>query len=151
MFSINSWPKFLNSLAIITIAAQFSYACTCALPTGSMKKQLAEAKHEAEAIFSGRVIEVLRIDGGLRQRVRIAVEQVWKGKAEPEVIIYTGGGGGDCGYRFESGMSNLVYCDATKEGELWTNICTRTQALKSAARDLRYLGRATKVMAKKAA
>jgi hypothetical protein len=147
----NHWPKFLSALAIIIVFLQHTYACTCAYPAGSIKKQVDEAKREAEAIFSGRVIEVLRVDGGLRMRVRIAVDRVWKGKVEPEVVIYTAGSSASCGYSFNRETRYLLYCDGNQEGELWTNICNRTQPLKSATRDLDYLGRAIKAAARKAA
>ena len=130
---------FLSALLTITLALQYADACTCAYPSGSIKQQVKEAKSKAEAIFSGKVIEILRIDGGLRVRVRIAVARVWKGKLAPEVIIYTGGSSGDCGYSFNRGMSYFLYCDEGQEGELWASVCTRTRPLKYATRDLRYL------------
>jgi hypothetical protein len=41
------------------------------------------------------------------------------------IEIYTGNGGGDCGYRFEIGTSYLVYADLAGD-KLYTSICSHT-------------------------
>lgn len=74
-------------------------------------------------------------------KFEIKVERIFKGKITSDtLVIYTGNGGGDCGYRFEIGgkyivygmketyfgLANNDYCYPKGENFLWTNICMRT-------------------------
>jgi hypothetical protein len=56
------------------------------------------------------------------------------------VIVVTGRGGGDCGYRFEVGARYLVFAYGD-DAKLETNICQRTKELAQAAEDLKLLGK----------
>ena len=73
-------------------------------------------------------------------KYEIKVERVYKGKTVCDTLdIFTGNGGGDCGYRFEIGEKYIVYgnkvtyfgfsnndYDYPKDKNcMWTNICTR--------------------------
>lgn len=72
-------------------------------------------------------------------RVTFEVAQVWKGNITQQQTIFTGTGGGDCGYGFDQGQEYIVY--AYEAGEkLATGICGRTQALGLAQADLAALG-----------
>jgi hypothetical protein len=84
-------------------------------------------------------MQILQESGSYGVLVRFRVESVWKGKAFQEVTIFTGQGGGDCGYRFEVGESYLVYAYGSNEN-LSTNICQRT-APRSADGDMKLLGK----------
>ena len=70
---------------------------------------------KATAVFSGKVIEIkkakLNIGNGmfLQKRVKFDVAKSWKGVEKKTVLLFTGRGGGDCGYGFEKGESYLVY------------------------------------------
>lgn len=71
----------------------------------------------------------------------LLVNSGFKGEFKSDTLeIYTGLGGGDCGFRFEIGRIYLVYADQnpyillsddwsypTGKDIYWTNICTRTQ------------------------
>ncbi|MFO7867912.1 MAG: hypothetical protein R6U95_01270 [Bacteroidales bacterium] len=74
-------------------------------------------------------------------KYKIQIEKVYKGKTVKDTMeIYTGNGGGDCGYRFKVGEKYIVYgvkenyfgmlnndYDYSKGEEcIWTNICMRT-------------------------
>lgn len=43
------------------------------------------------------------------RRVQLKVEEPFKGVAARNVVLYTGWGGGDCGYMFGRGARYLVY------------------------------------------
>lgn len=92
------------------------------------------------AVFAGTVTGVELDSGDMKVTVRFAVDHVWKGQLSSEVVITTGAGGGDCGYRFEPGSRYVVYCYGAAIDRLSTNICTRTSAERNADDDLRYLG-----------
>jgi hypothetical protein len=77
----------------------------------------------ADAVFLGRVIGQSEIEGG--RAFLFEVQSSWQGVDQPEVTIYTGTGGGDCGYDFEEGERYLVYAGKAPNG-YGTNICTRT-------------------------
>jgi hypothetical protein len=73
------------------------------------------------------------------------VEESFRGAGTPggEMTVYTGSGGGDCGYPFLSGESYLVYAEPLKQdGLLHTGICSATApaaAEAGAVRELRAL------------
>src|ERR1041385_6732700 len=68
-----------------------------------------EARKQAEAVFVGTVVESHRerTPGGYEWRVRLSVEQSWKGADEDDVIVYVTGD--DCAVTFEAGKRYLVY------------------------------------------
>lgn len=86
-------------------------------------------------------------------RVDLDVERVWKGRRRPELRLYTGNGGGDCGFGFgfEPGESYFVYTEVLpreKKRRLRepgtvhsTDICMPTVEAKGAPRLRRQLDR----------
>jgi hypothetical protein len=56
-----------------------------------------------------------------------------------EVEVRTGSGGGDCGFRFETGKAYFIYAYRAPDAKLATSICSRTAAIEKAAEDLEYL------------
>jgi hypothetical protein len=72
--------------------------------------------------------------------VKFRVEKYWKGVLTTEMIVVTGRGGGDCGYRFEVGARYLIFAYGG-DTKLETNICQRTKGLEEATEDLKLLGK----------
>lgn len=116
-------------------------ACTCDLPLVNLtlKQQVMKAQKQSQAVFVGKVVQVVQNPEAYGVSVNFLVERVWKGKLSREVTILTGQGGGDCGYRFEVGESYLVYASGSNES-LSTNICHRT-APRSEDGDMKILGK----------
>ena len=160
----NLLTRLLIGLALLVVPFALPTpvsACSCMLP-GSP----AEAFRDFEAVFSGEVTSVVarhspvialldRILLRLNLRpssyfsnpywgneVTFTVHQAWKGVSATEVTIYTGSGGGDCGYLFIPGKEYLVYAyewrDQTTIG-LGASICSRTAEVVHATEDLTYL------------
>ena len=73
-------------------------------------------------------------------KVTFKVENSWKGTLPTEVILFTGRGGGDCGYRFLVGQDYLVYAYGKDLDHLSTNICQRTAPFSPNSDDLKILG-----------
>jgi hypothetical protein len=117
-------------------------ACTCDLPSpGKTAKQLVfEARKQATAVFAGEVVEVIADPQMGYLKVKLRVEKLWKGVLTNEVIVVTGRGGGDCGYRLEVGARYLMFAYGD-EVKLETNICQRTKGLAHAVEDLKLLGK----------
>lgn len=140
--------KFIKQISLcvigvwVLIASTGAFACTCDLPSPgkTLKQQVSEARKKSKAVFSGEVVEVIEDPQMAYVKVKFRVEKSWKSVLTNEVIVITGRGGGDCGYRFEVGARYLVfaYGDGTK---LETNICQRTKGLADAAEDLKLLGK----------
>jgi hypothetical protein len=66
--------------------------------------------------------------------------ELFRGAASGEVEVWTGLGGGDCGYVFTVGATYLVYADRGGPNQVMTTgICSRTQPLSGATEDLQYL------------
>jgi hypothetical protein len=117
-----------------------SNACSCAeLPTA------AEEIERSDAIFSGKVMEIKekKVKGYFTKKVLFGVTNTWKGMDESQVIITTGEGGGDCGFRFIEGQEYLVYAkqsDMYGAKSLTTIMCDRTNVLRVLQDDLEVLG-----------
>lgn len=130
---------------IVSIMASFNsstvHACSCAQPL-----TVEEELNRSEAIFAGRVLEVREHNSnGYRTKSALFdVSQIWKGGPESQIIIYTGSGGGDCGYHFEKGKEYLVYAKQStmygNKDQLVTIMCDRTNILAQAQDDLTILG-----------
>jgi hypothetical protein len=101
------------------------------------KQPACEAAWDPGAVFAGKV---LTIERNANQRVRFQILEPFRGATTSEIDVYTGGGGGDCGYSFIVGRSYLVYAyQGPGAPRLTTGICSRTRMLSQASEDLAYL------------
>lgn len=159
---------FRSVVCIVILINLFSipttvYACSCIVPGPP-----SEAFSQYDAIFIGKVIgttyltnTILRLsDFGLYKiglissiydrnvkryhgyDVTFEVSKSWKLVKNTLVKVFTGYGGGDCGYSFITGNEYLVYASYAY-GEpgnyLVTSICGRNAELSDAEEDLAYL------------
>ncbi|HZB45241.1 MAG TPA: hypothetical protein VE360_08360, partial [Pyrinomonadaceae bacterium] len=145
MFKLSVLPVF-----VLLLPATSAHACSCM--GGSPPCQ---EFGRAAAVFVGTVTGVTerpRVsvaearkaadegDEWAARGFRFAVTQSFLGVAGAEVEVWTGWGGGDCGYDFEQGASYLVYAYRLgKSGRLGTGICSRTRPVAGAAEDLEFL------------
>ena len=134
----------LGVLITSSLASSTVSACSCG-SSGSP----CESFGSASAVFVGTPVSVREKprptekdatkDNWNRIVVKFSVEQSYLGVSGTEIEIFTGSGGGDCGYRFQIGQRYLVY--ATQyENKLVTSICFRTRPFDSATEDLAFLG-----------
>lgn len=121
------------------------YACSCAEPL-----PVQTAANGAEAVFAGRAVdtkEIKNLSGYVSKAVLFEVSRAWKGGNESQIVIYTGTGGGNCGYHFEPGKQYLVYAYNSSmygtQEQLTTTICNRTTEIAYAQGDLDALGEGT--------
>jgi len=119
-----------------------AFACSCA-PSPSV----AASVSSAVAVFSGKVMKVDAPQGQVVSSadpvtVTFAVQKVWKGAAEPQLVVITALDSASCGYNFELGQEYLVYADRNEGpgAALSVNLCSRTTILPQAQSDLAALG-----------
>jgi hypothetical protein len=75
-----------------------------------------------------------------RQRIyTLATSRRWKGEHRDTLEIWTGRGGGDCGFPFDVGSPYLVLTEEF-EGHSRVSICSGTKRLEEAAAELGLLG-----------
>jgi hypothetical protein len=136
-------------VALMLLIPSVGRACTCELPFSNktLKQQVLEARTKSEAVFSGKVVEIIENPQVFHVIVKFKVQGSWKQINTDEVRVFTGRGNGDCGYRFEVGESYLVYSYKYNESDLGTNICQRTMKLANAAEDLKVLGKGRQIAA----
>lgn len=133
-------------------------ACTC-----GGEQTLAEAFKRSDAVFAGvaepftepyRAAEdspphfpphdPRNLD--YRKRLRFRVLSWWKSpRPAPYVEIWTGLGGGDCGYEVETGKSYLVFVRSAPGNRLTTSYCSGNVPLVCASNALEQLGEPMKV------
>ncbi|WP_153801166.1 hypothetical protein [Foetidibacter luteolus] len=144
--------KFLIIFFLVAVHHDL-FACKC-LPPKSVKEEM----NNSDAVLVGRVLkkEVVRINDSAKlmgndstghpvfeeyviMRYEIAVEKMYKGRAtKSTVFVYTGSGGGDCGFHFELGGRYIIYANTafyslgfkfpSGENIFYTSTCTRTAA-----------------------
>jgi hypothetical protein len=130
------------SLAIVFVSNS-ARACTCELPPldKSTRQQVIEARQKAKAVFVGKVLAIDAPSEVFYKRITFELESAWKGVHSTRLVIFTGRGGGDCGYGFEVGETYLVFAYQFNKSHLGTNICQRTGVFSSASNDLKHLGK----------
>ena len=118
------------------------YACSC-LPFGdeSVAQQVSRAKKDSQAVFSGKVLKVVRNPEKHQITVVIKAEKSWKGTVPKKITITTASDSALCGYNFEVRQSYLIYAQGADAKNLQTNLCTRTARIADAKADLKALGR----------
>ncbi|HXQ69139.1 MAG TPA: carboxypeptidase regulatory-like domain-containing protein [Pyrinomonadaceae bacterium] len=136
----------LGVVIVVLLASPTANACSCG---GSGPP--CESFGRASAVFAGTVIgerlnerpkgERPKIDeiDWVPRAVKFSVEQAYSGVTTTEVEVFTGRGGGDCGYGFKVGQRYLVYAYRYQD-KLSTSICSRTQLFSQATEDLAFLG-----------
>lgn len=147
----------MNKLAVMIILQLIFFtgeliACSC-MGSESVK----EAFKRSQVVFYGTVVscepfELKRqplgegfIEIYNHYEVAFEVTEWFKGTPTEIQLIYTGTGGGDCGFNFQTGQQYIVY--ASQEGvymelgqsKMETNICDRTNHLKESQEDLALL------------
>lgn len=124
-------------------------ACLCAA-----EYTREQAFTDAEAVFVGRVLSIEEhsntlkrlFGGGPAPSYRVVtfhVTERWKGAEENLITIATGMGGGDCGFHFAEGERYMVYAQQAGDfygEELATSICSHTEVLRHAWKDIAALG-----------
>jgi LPXTG-motif cell wall-anchored protein len=108
------------------------YACSCIQPGPP-----AEALTNASAVFSGQVQTISAVGNSLQ--VTFTVKSVWKGTEQATIVVNTPTSSASCGVEFVQGQEYLVYADEA-EGQLQTNLCSRTAQLAAAGEDIAALG-----------
>jgi hypothetical protein len=133
--------KVVVTLAALAIACVVNpacvFACSC-LPPGPP----ADALASATSVFSGRVAALSgAVDAGGSDPVQVtfAISKVWKGTDQPTIEVLTPASSASCGFEFVQGEEYLVYASES-EGQLQTNLCSRTALLAMADDDLAVLG-----------
>jgi len=114
-------------------------ACSCVPPS-----PVNDSLQQADAVFLGRVTDIdrplLKQNSLESVRVRFAPDEYWKlASPQARIDVYTGQGGGDCGFTFTPDETYLVYANESA-GRLTTSICSRTALAATAQTDLDTLG-----------
>jgi hypothetical protein len=135
---------FLAALSLIVLTPSLVEACSCL----SSNATCDQTWKSGEVIFLGKVTAKTPVDPPAREKrpvwprlgFRFSVTESFRGPAIPgkDIVVYTGTGGGDCGYPFKVGTSYLVYALASKE-QLTTGICSPTNPEVMAAAVVRQL------------
>lgn len=142
--SQKKYMKTTIQLLIIIISLTYStnvLACRC-LVAENAKDEL----KNVDIALVGTIIsrEEIRVDdtlgvnqivSRLEMKFQLIVENTFKGTFSNDTVsIFTGMGGGDCGYNFVVGERYIVYADyqnaedsTAEKASLTTSICTRTQ------------------------
>ncbi|MBN7813715.1 hypothetical protein J0A68_22365, partial [Algoriphagus sp. H41] len=157
LFVTSNMRNSIFIFLILILTTLNSFACSC-VGTETIK----QAFKRSEIVFVGTVVSSQPYEqkqeplgGGFidiyyHNEVTFEVTGWFKGKSTTSQIIYTGVGGGDCGFHFEVGEQYIVY--ATKDGvymelgnsKMQTNICDRTNKLSELTEDLTELGKLQK-------
>jgi hypothetical protein len=127
---------------LLLFATRAALACSC---VGSPTVQ--EELTRADTVFAGvvesiEVMEGMTRFGSSQRKVTFRVMQWWKTSSPvaERVQVWTGMGGGDCGYPVEEGQSYVVFAGRVAHDRLFFGICSRNASLVCASETLRELG-----------
>lgn len=135
----------LPGIVIVVLLSNLTVnACSCA-----GNRPPCESYGTAAAVFAGTVIAERVNEQPKRPKpdevdwvpraVKFSVEQAFSGVTTTEIEVFTGLGGGDCGFGFKVGQRYLVYAHQY-QNKLTTSICSRTRLFSQATEDLAFLG-----------
>lgn len=155
---IGRWLLVMGLVLPWVLVPKQAYACSCvelSSPEVGFNQSAAVFEGTVTAVsrpsqlqyFVDELISYVPFVGGhnfydwYNTAVTIDVHQAWKGVDVDQVTLFTGRGGGDCGYGFTVGGNYLVYAyeHYESEGRLVTDICSNTKPAGSAADDLVFL------------
>jgi hypothetical protein len=132
-------------MTLFTLTGRSVYACSCGDVKGPIVFKGSAVPPDAEAIkkwrleqtefafFVGSVVKIEKVkmksagsDDRLgMKKVTVRVEKYWLGVKTPELIIYTGIGGGDCGVPYVKGKQYFFGASrGHASGLLETGICS---------------------------
>ncbi len=109
-------------------------ACSCIEPPAP-----AIAYSQYDAVFLAEAVTFKRAADKNRRVAGMLVYEVWKGEVWREQPVYTALHSAACGFDFQIDEMYVVYASRDENGDLRTNICTRTALQSNAPEDLRYL------------
>jgi hypothetical protein len=147
--------NLLNIFFFLIILTAFdSHACSC-----FGKETIKQAYRTSDVVVSGEVVSIRKYNviqevfngdtiEWYRKEVTIKVANNFKNGNSEHIVVYTGLGGGDCGFNFEIGKSYLLYANkGTEDGveRLRTNICTRTSEISTGTEELEKLKKLAKL------
>lgn len=122
--------RVLVLVIVIAACSVKSFACFC-----GGGGPICNSYWTTDAVFVGRVldiqakiVEIITVPGKSMQvpeayLVTFAISEVFRGVTGKQVIVQTGTGGGDCGYKFQKGKNYVVFARGTP---LSTSICSNT-------------------------
>ena len=113
--------------------------CTCAVPKAPAEA-VAGATVVVEAIAGRQRPYGLRNQAGVSTVTRVIVERVWKAEIPDTLYVFSGSGGGDCGFRFTEGVRYLLFLYREPEGRLTTSMCSPSAPSAALAAEIAALG-----------
>jgi hypothetical protein len=137
----------LTAFTLISLIAFAAKAVACSCVGSTIGILPCQEYWAAAAVFTGQVTDIAlvpiegpkELNGYSHKRVRILLEESFRGVSGAEVEIMTGMGGGDCGYGFKQGERYFVYAYRNQaDNKLYAGICGRTVPLAKAGNDLEY-------------
>jgi 5-hydroxyisourate hydrolase-like protein (transthyretin family) len=140
----------MRILVLLAFFAIPGWTCSCAV--SQLGNPACQAAWKHDAVFTGTVEDISDpplptvVTGPAappnfpQWKVRFRIAEALRGiePKQPEIIVETGLGGGDCGYSFQRGLTYIVYASKKPGGGFSTGICTPTRLAEDAADDLKY-------------
>jgi hypothetical protein len=134
--------RLIVAMAVtVLLRVEAPHACDCLSPS----REACGRALGADDIFVARVISNPPIDYSAAHQsnlhaVEMSVSESFRGRANGHVEVFTGTGGGDCGYDFKVGRTYLVYAyRSPTNGKMTTGICSATAPIEEAKADLVFL------------
>jgi hypothetical protein len=141
-FGTQNMRKTITAICTVLIllaSGKVAQACSCTVHPVCDPHRYLDADFIGEVISSENVKHQLFDDWpGVLFQVRVLENFRGNQKVGEFVKVFTGQGGGDCGYRFKIGSKYLIDA-AEKDGGFETGHCTRTAPIEESQVELRLL------------
>ncbi len=115
---MSRFPFLMMLVVVLALSGSVTMPqCSCDINIGI--EEAIEAVRYTDVIFSGTVIDVASIEGDTAYRdshdafkYHFVIDEIFSGSSEVDgdtMIVTSGYGNGDCGYRFKEGERYIVY------------------------------------------
>jgi hypothetical protein len=116
--------KSLFTILLLLVCYE-AFPCLCEFST--FEEDVKYSSH----IFSGLIISKEDKDNkgkpySYNIKYKVVVWDSWKGNAADTIDLYSGRGGGDCGFLFDVNKAYMIWAKTDEKGFLTTNSCIRT-------------------------
>jgi len=125
-----------------------------------LRMTLKKSLENADAVFAGKVLKITEVEPdesdrrqetwifGTLYKVRVRVEQYWKGAStkETDFLIYFGGTETNWTFEFKEGERFLVFAKKGRDtDDLYVDPCAGTDKIENAKKDLEELGKGKRI------
>ncbi len=125
----NHFSLIILKILVLILFFEIGKSCSCFITDSQL-----EDFRRHNSVFTGKVLEIIKINSTTLS-VKFQANRIFKGVNSRFITVRTPSSSVMCGYRFIVGNNYLVYAYLS-QNYLWVNLCSRTNLVQNAQKDL---------------